>query len=109
MLISQPFLDESNELVGIAFPHNFSGDLIELDSAVKSLMTRTDQRDTNAARFLYSCNVCGKEGQSVNMQHHIESNHMEGISLPCNLCEKTYRSRNSLQNHKRDSHRKTPC
>ena len=107
----QPFLDESNELVEIgAFAHKFSGDFIELDSTVKSLMTRTDQRHTNAAGgFIYSCNVCGKEGQSVNMQHHIESNHMEGILLPCNLCEKTYRSRNSLQNHKRDSHKKKPC
>ena len=107
----QSLFDKSNELVGIgAFAHNFSGDLIELDSAVKSLMTRTDQRHTSAAGgFIYSCNVCGKEGQSVNMQHHIESNHMEGILLPCNLCEKTYRSRNSLQNHKRDSHKKKPC
>ena len=99
-------LNKHNEIVGnIALTQNFSGDLHELDSTVKSMMNKTD-RKLNGGGNVYSCNVCGKEGQSMNVQHHIESHHLEGISLPCNLCEKTYRSRNSLQNHKRDGHTK---
>ena len=81
----------------------------ELESTVKSMMTKTDRRfEVKGGGFksIYSCNVCGKEGQSMNLQHHIESNHVEGISLSCGLCEKTCRSRSSLQNHKRDGHKK---
>ena len=37
-----------------------------------------------------------KKGQSIDMQQHIEANHMEGLSIPCNLCDKTARSRHSL-------------
>ena len=106
---AQSYLNKSGELFGtVALTQNFSGDLHELDNTVKSMMTKTDQKHWNTGHggFVYSCNVCGKEGQSMNVQHHIESNHLEGISLPCNLCEKTYRSRSSLQNHKRDGHNK---
>ena len=101
------YLNKPNEIVGtIALTQNFSGDLHELDSTVKSMMNKTEQRLITGGRgFLYSCNVCGKEGQSMNVQHYIESHHLEGISLPCNLCEKTYRSRSSFQNQKRTCHK----
>ena len=32
------------------------------------------------------CKVCGKEGQSMGIRDHIEANHLEGVSLPCNVC-----------------------
>merc|ERR1719222_1444621 len=86
----------------VALTSHFSGGLIqELDRTVKSMMKKNNQKGTTWKNG-FCCNVCGKEGQSMNVQHHIESNHLEGISLPCNLCEKTYRSRTSLQNHKTD-------
>ena len=79
----------------------------ELESTVKSMMTKTDRKaESNGRGWIYSCNICGKEGLSMNLQHHIESNQVEGIYLPCSLCDKTYRSRSSLQNHKRDGHKK---
>ena len=39
-----------------------------------------------------------------DIKKHIESNHVEGICVPCNLCEKTFRSRDSLRMHKRRNH-----
>ena len=35
------------------------------------------------------CKVCGKEGLSKDIRNHIEANHLEGISLPCDYCDKT--------------------
>jgi len=45
------------------------------------------------------CTVCGKEGEGTEIQNHIESNHLEGVSIPCNLCEKSYRTRKGFKNH----------
>merc|ERR1719430_461613 len=75
---TQSYLERSIEFVGtVALAQNFSGDLHDLDGTVKSMMTKTDQRHTTGnGGFVYSCNVCGKEGQSMNVQHHIESHHL---------------------------------
>ena len=35
------------------------------------------------------CKVCGKEGISSAIKDQIEANHLEGIVIPCNLCDKT--------------------
>ena len=53
----------------------------------------------------YVCKVCGKEGQKPVIKGHIEANHLEGISIPCNLCDKTFRLRSSVIVHK-DQHHK---
>ena len=87
----------------VAIPSNFSGDLDELEEKVKSLMEKSQNkigygRDANA--FAKRCKVCGKEGQGPNIKDHIEANHLEGIIIPCNLCDKTFRSRNSFRTHK---------
>ena len=49
----------------------------------------------------YSCKICGKSsGKKIsNMKNHIET-HLEGLSFDCPMCEKTFRSRNSLAHHK---------
>ena len=83
----------------IALMANFSGDLQDLDEKVRSLMEKTQNATADGRRKLYVCKVCGKEGQSINVQTHIEANHLEGVSVPCNLCEKTCRSRNALSQH----------
>ena len=46
------------------------------------------------------CKACGKEGAGIAIRDHIEANHLEGVSLPCNVCEKTFRSRQRLRLHK---------
>ena len=50
-------------------------------------------------RELKVCKICGKEGQATAMKDHIEANHLEGVSLPCNVCEKAFRSRQYLRRH----------
>ena len=49
----------------------------------------------------YMCNLCGKVGGKNNrhMKNHIET-HLDGISFPCNICGKQFRSRNSFHSHK---------
>ena len=47
----------------------------------------------------YICKVCGKEGMGSAIKDHIEANHLDGIAIPCNHCDKTFRSRHSLRQH----------
>ena len=35
-----------------------------------------------------SCKVCGKESKVTNIIDHIESDHIEGIAVPCNSVNK---------------------
>ena len=88
----------------IAIPSDLSRDLNELDEKVKSLMAKSTNNETEGWKKGYICKVCGKEGQSIHVQNHIESNHLEGFSVPCNLCEKTCRSRNALRKHISNDH-----
>ena len=79
-----------------------SGRLQELDEKIKSMYTTT-KKD---GQCFWICELCGKDAKSnTNMKNHIESNHIEGISLPCNFCEKIFRSRNTLRMHKSSSHK----
>ena len=77
-----------------------TGDLQELDETVKSMMETSQSLVMIGGKRAKMCKVCGKEGQAVNIRDHIESNHLEGVSLPCNVCEKTFRSRMLLRKHK---------
>ena len=76
--------------------------LEELDEKVKSMMEQSEKAISygkGTMRLANICKVCGKEGQIVNIRDHIEANHLEGVSLPCSLCEKKFRSRQSLRSH----------
>ena len=70
----------------------------KLDEQIKPLMTKSS-RKTKHGQFFYVCNVCGKEANHKNMKDHIEANHLEGISIPCNFCEKIFRSRKAKAAH----------
>ena len=73
----------------IAVSNFVSGDLQELDEKVKSMMEKSQNRwKTDGKRMENVCKVCGKEGQWVAIRDHIEANHLEGVSLPCNVCGK---------------------
>ena len=80
---------------------NFSGDLMELDEIVKSKMGTSENMTLDGGRQVRGkiCKVCGKEGQSIDIKRHIEANHLEGVSLPCNQCDKTFRSRDAVRQH----------
>ena len=68
-----------------------------------------EQIEQNIVRILdgtYLCNICGKNaGKKLsNMKNHIET-HLEGLSFSCALCERTYKSRNSLAHHRLKMHK----
>ena len=49
---------------------------------------------------LYICNSCGKVAKSrEHIVKHVEI-HIEGLSYKCPSCDKTFKTRNSLQFHK---------
>ena len=69
----------------------------QVEEKIQELMFRQDG--------LYHCNVCGyKNKVKRDMVRHIET-HIEGLSYSCSVCHKTFRSRNSLNNHKSNYHK----
>ena len=93
---------EGNTKVALQSQH--SGDLDQLEQMVKSMMEKSENKYANVNHLAHRCKVCGKEGMGSAIKDHIEANHIEGIVIPCNLCEKTFRSRNALKLHKRSNH-----
>ena len=96
---------EINNERRISLPSFVSGDLKELDEKVKSMMSKSQNRISSGLKFANICKVCGKEGLKHHVADHVEANHLEGISLPCDICEKTFRARNYLRKHKSKHHR----
>ena len=83
----------------VVMQKNFYGALnLEVQSMME--MTQNTIKNGQAKRHSYQCKVCGKEGHGSNIKKHIEANHLEGLLVPCNLCEKRFRSRNGLGQHK---------
>ena len=77
----------------VIVPNDFSSDLDELEARVMSMMQKSENRlsDTYGNRRAYICKECGKEGFVAAIKDHIESNHLEGIRLPCTHCGKIFR------------------
>merc|ERR1712129_368420 len=78
-----------------------SGDLQELDDQIHALMAKSENMITQGSHAIKAtiCTVCGKEGKFSNIKDHIEANHLEGVSIPCNFCEKTFRTRKACRRH----------
>ena len=84
----------------MSIDENFSGVFDELEERIKEMMERSEAKE-EGRRILTLCKVCGKEAKARDIKDHIEAKHLEGIVLPCNLCEKIFRTRNALRHHKR--------
>ena len=86
----------------------FSANLQELDETVKAMMETSENllRGGKVHERAKICKVCGKEGQATTIKQHIEANHLEGVSVPCNLCDKILRSRKALSEHMSRNHKK---
>ena len=89
-------------------------DLQALDEKVKSLIEKGQKMIPNGGKRANGtpihqrssiCKVCGKEGLWNQIKNHIESNHLEGILIPCDYCDKLLTSRHSLGIHKSKFHR----
>ena len=90
-----------------------SADLQALDEKVKSMMDKGQRmipagKQANGAPHQKTssiCKMCGKEGLVNQIRNHIEAHHLEGIPLPCEHCDKTFSSRNSLEVHNSRFHK----
>ena len=92
----------------LAIPSDLSGDFEELEDRVQSMMEKNQNSLPNRNHtHTMQCKVCGKEGMKSAIKDHVEANHLEGIVIPCNLCDKTFRSRNGLRLHRRQNHNKS--
>ena len=95
--------DQINFTTAVALPTlKFSGDMKELDEQIHSMMGRSENmihQGTKRMIKAYVCQICGKEGQQNHIKDHIEAKHLDGIFIPCSLCETTFRSRDSLRHH----------
>ena len=102
------FEDQITPSMNVAHPkHDWSGDMNELDGKIQSMIGRGDNMvrlSSNRMIKAYVCKVCGKEGVHTNITNHIETNHIDGISLLCNICNKTFMSRASLRKHTSTKH-----
>ena len=97
---STKILNPAEENTTLAIPCNFSGDFDELEVRVKSMMEKSQNEALSGNCKAHRCKVCGKEGRGSAIKDHIEANHLKGIIIHCNLCDKTFRSRNSFRTHK---------
>ena len=77
----------------------------ELDEKIEFMMSRTPKTTNNGRGKQYTCNVCGKEGQSINIKQHIEAIHIEGISIACNICHRLFKTRRVIKNHMQSIHK----
>ena len=82
-------------------PHTSSKEIL---MAINLQISEYEERleDGNAR-----CTLCNKvvPGNSTNFRNHVERNHMEGLSFECPHCDKTFRSRASLSNHRNRNHK----
>ena len=89
----------------LAVVNSSAGDMQALNENINSLMEKSLEKDANG-KTRYRCKECGKESSYSNdIRKHIEATHLEGVSIPCSQCEKTFRSRNSLAVHIHRTHK----
>ena len=98
----ETYLAQKNE---VALPA--TSELQELSEKVKSMMEKSQSTIKHGAktRVAFTCKVCGKEGHNTDIKRHIEAAHIEGISIPCNFCDKRCTSRQTLRLHKTTHHK----
>ena len=91
------FEDENKGTHG-TIASDMPGDMQKLDEKLNSMMEKTSRRNSDG-RPIYVCNMCGKEGKNQHIKSHIEYKHLEGVSIPCNLCGMTFRLGNIIDTH----------
>ena len=112
-----PTSNPSHQIIGneshsqggtLALVNSSAGDMQTLNENINTLM---EKGSANGKRT-FRCKVCGKESSHSNdMKKHIEATHLDGVSLQCPQCEKTFRSRNALAQHIHYTHKRysRPC
>ena len=98
--------DEDGNTRDLALPEKISlpagvgsiENLKDINEKVNEYLERTESGK-------FKCSICGKEAkQKIQIQYHIET-HVEGIEIPCSICNKIFRSRHSVYRHTLAIHR----
>ena len=97
-------LSRHSQVRTVALASEHSADIQKLDEQINSLMIKSSRKNIRGMP-IYVCNDCGKEGHHSQVRDHIERDHLEGISIPCNFCEKIFSSRNSKASHMTRRHK----
>ena len=72
-------------------------DMAEVDEKIQQLMETRDG--------IFHCKACVYSSrQSTHMKEHVER-HIDGLSYPCQFCDKTFRYKNSLRKHLYNFHK----
>jgi len=99
------FVNDTEEKFAIALPAECENklsvsltEMSELDDTISSMVVQEGG--------LWSCTVCGKQSKrKFNLRAHVEV-HIDSAGHPCNKCDKTFRSRNSLNFHTYTAHKR---
>jgi len=99
------FVNDTEEKFAIAVPAECENklsvsltEMSELDDTISSMVVQEGG--------LWSCTVCGKQSKrKFNLRAHVEV-HIDSAGHPCNKCDKTFRSRNSLNFHTYTAHKR---
>jgi len=71
----------------------------ELESLIQSYVGKTVD-DGNLP--VWECLQCGKtSNRQYNIRGHVEAKHIEGLKLSCSVCQKCFKTRDSLRHHTR--------
>ena len=87
----------------VALASDLSVDFQDLDAKVTTMMEKTPRKNIHG-QLLFRCAMCGYEAKNGDMKKHIEAKHLEGVSIPCNICHHIARSRRGLQTHRSKHH-----
>lgn len=94
----------SSLLVEADLAASYSSDALEdLDAKVNSFIQLVSSEEDGLQR-LNICTVCNKIGHKTQIKDHIEAKHFEGISIVCNHCGHTFRTRSALRHHTKKLH-----
>ena len=86
-------------------PSNLSQVFEDLDNAIRPMMEKTNKKLANhKGKRVFKCKVCGKESKAYNIKNHIEAKHLERVIIPCDHCEKIFRTRSAFFYHKARFH-----
>ena len=73
----------------------------DIKATLESMMERVDDGD-----YKWRCTVCGKKSARKDHSRTHAETHIEGLSYPCNHCDKVSRSTSALAVHISSYHRK---
>ena len=95
----------SSKMQVAIFNETNSADFQDLDEQVNSMMTRSNVNLDSQGQKATVCTICGKEGQKKVIRDHIESNHITGVSHPCDHCGYITSTRAALLKHSKSKHK----